>query len=94
MTMSTLYRTFTPRADFMKENDIDACGYYFYEYQAFMKSASFYGWFWSELFTIEWDPQSYLANKALHQDLNYSFVSASMRTQNNYTFATPVPWLR
>ena len=29
MTMYTLYRTFAPRADFKKENDMDVCGYCF-----------------------------------------------------------------
>ena len=29
MTMYTLYRTFAPRADFTKENDMDVCGYCF-----------------------------------------------------------------
>ena len=59
-----------------------------------MKSASLYGWFWSEHFTIEWDPQSYVANKDQHPELDYSCLVASSRTQKNDTFATAVPLLR
>ena len=82
----------SPVEDEIRENDPDACGFYFYPYEVQRQYKAQFGNFYVNDFDIEWHAQSYAANKALYSDLDYSDVEKSTRKQSQYEFVGPFPF--
>jgi len=74
------------------KNDPDRCGFYFWPYKLIQTWwGRFHNSYCSD-FDIEWDPQSYVANKAQYPELDYSWLEASTKTQREYKFSGPIPY--
>uniref|UniRef100_A0AAV1TZF1 Peptidase C1A papain C-terminal domain-containing protein n=1 Tax=Peronospora matthiolae TaxID=2874970 RepID=A0AAV1TZF1_9STRA len=84
----------SPVVDEIRENDPDACGFYFYPYEVQRQYKAQFGSFYVNDFDIEWHAQSYAANKALYPNLDYSDVERSTRKQKRYDFVGPFPFAR
>lgn len=68
---------FEPISDQIEPNDEDACGYFFFPYAVTEEINKKFGFFWVSDFDIEWDPQSYFANRNRYPQLDYSQIIAS-----------------
>ena len=58
----------------IEPNDEDACGYFFFPYAVAEEINKKFGFFWVSDFDIEWEPQSYAANRNDFPNLDYSQV--------------------
>ena len=77
-----------------RPNDPHRCGFWFlpYEVQADMAIASVgMRFFWATDLHVEFDRQSYIANKADFPNLDYSFIKQSTIKQRSYKFSSAWP---
>lgn len=86
--------TLAPIEEEVKENDTDRCGFYFIPYVALRQWIAQFQGFFVNSFDIQWDPQSYIANKDLHPELDYSLLDASTKNQNHSEFLGPFPYAK
>ncbi|CAH0515588.1 unnamed protein product [Peronospora belbahrii] len=82
----------SPVQEEVHENDPDVCGFYFYPYQVQEHYKTQFGNFYVNNFDIEWQAQSYVANKVLYPDLDYHDVIESTYQQRQYEFIGPLPF--
>ncbi|ETP38500.1 hypothetical protein F442_13904 [Phytophthora nicotianae P10297] len=87
-------RTLAPVEEEVKENDTDRCGFYFIPYVALRQWIAQFQGFFVNSFGIQWDPQSYAANKDLHPEFDYSLLEASTKKQNHSEFLGPFPYAK
>ncbi len=53
-----------------------------------------FGDFFVNSYDIDWDPRSYLANRAQYPNFNYSLLEQSTRQQRVYNFDGPHPYAK
>lgn len=85
--------TLAPVEEEVKENDSDQCGFYFIPYVALRHWIAQFQGFFVNSFDIQWDPQSYAANKAEHPELDYSFLEISTKRHHS-EFLGPFPYAK
>lgn len=86
--------TLAPVDEEVNENDTDRCGFYFIPYVALRHWIAQFQGFFVNSFDIQWDSQSYAANKAVHPELDYSLLEASTKKQNHSEFLGPFPYAK
>ncbi|KAG6976827.1 hypothetical protein JG688_00000951 [Phytophthora aleatoria] len=86
--------TLAPVEEEVNENDTDRCGFYFIPYVALRQWIAQFQGFFVNSFDIQWDLQSYAANKDLHPELDYSLLEASTKKQNHSEFLGPFPYAK
>jgi hypothetical protein len=84
-------KTLQPVAEEVQENDTDRCGFYFIPYEALRHWISQFQGFFVNNFEIEWDPQSYAANKEEYPELDYTLLEKSTKKQHQDDFIGPFP---
>jgi len=90
LVLDTITNIFHPKKPFV--NDPDRCGFYFFPYKLVEAWWSRFHNSYATDFDIEWDPQSYLANKARYPNLDYRWLETSVMKQRDYEFAGPIPY--
>ncbi|KAF4134034.1 hypothetical protein GN958_ATG16716 [Phytophthora infestans] len=78
----------------VKENDTDRCGFYFIPHVALRRWIAQFQDFFVNSFDIQWDSQSYAANKDAHPDLDYTLLESSTKTQNHSESLGPFPYAK
>ncbi|GMF27272.1 unnamed protein product [Phytophthora fragariaefolia] len=86
--------TLAPVDEEVKENDTDRCGFYFIPYVALRQWIAQFQGFFVNSFDIQWDPQSYAANKLQHLELDFSLLETSTKKQNHSEFLGPFPYAK
>ncbi|KAF4043977.1 hypothetical protein GN244_ATG03854 [Phytophthora infestans] len=86
--------TLAPVEEEVKENDTDRCGFYFIPHVALRRWIAQFQDFFVNSFDIQWDSQSYAANKDAHPDLDYTLLESSTKTQNHSESLGPFPYAK
>jgi len=73
------------------KDDPDRCGFYFFPYDLIRTWWANYHDGFATDFDIEWESQSYAANKAKFPEYDYTLVERSTHNQNKYVFSGPFP---
>jgi hypothetical protein len=73
------------------QNDPDKCGFYMLSYSAAQRNLDQSGMFYASDIKVQWDDQSYVANKALNPTLDYTLLEQSQKSQHEYSFTGYLP---
>lgn len=94
MLLESIAYVFSPVPEEIRENDPDACGFYFFPYEVQRQYVSKFEGFYVNNYHIHWHSQSYAANQHHYPTLDYTEVVKSTRKQRQYKFVGPFPFAR